>query len=122
MLEEPIAMDKYALFVFNGDMSCFIHVLLNALDLKERGHEVRIVLEGSATKLIPELSREGTPLFRLYRRAREQDLIHGTCRACSMKMNVVKAAEEEGLSLLDDMSGHPSMGLYLERGFQIITF
>jgi hypothetical protein len=115
-------MEKFALFVFNGDMSCFIHVLLNALDLNERGHEVRIVIEGSATKLIPELSREGTPLFRLYKRAREQDLIHGTCRACSMKMNVIKAAEEEGLTLLDDMSGHPSMGLYLERGFKIITF
>jgi hypothetical protein len=35
---------------------------------------------------------------------------------------VIKAAEEEGLTLRDDMSGHPSMGLYLERGFKIITF
>jgi hypothetical protein len=29
-------MKKIALFVFNGDPMCFIHVLLNALDMKER--------------------------------------------------------------------------------------
>jgi len=27
-------MQKFALFVFNGDPICFIHVLLNALDMK----------------------------------------------------------------------------------------
>lgn len=27
-------MQKVALFVFNGDPRCFIHVLLNALELK----------------------------------------------------------------------------------------
>jgi hypothetical protein len=27
-------MNKFALFVFNGDPMCFIHVLLNALDMK----------------------------------------------------------------------------------------
>ena len=27
-------MKKFALFVFNGDPMCFIHVLLNVLDMK----------------------------------------------------------------------------------------
>jgi hypothetical protein len=115
-------MDKFALFAFNGEPSCFIHVLLNALDLQQRGHEARIVIEGAAVRLIPEISRNGAPLFPLYRRAREQNLIHGACRACSAKGNVLHAAEEDGLALLDDMSGHPSMGLFLEQGYQIITF
>ena len=35
-------MGKVALFVFNGDPMCFFHVLLNALDLKEKGVEARI--------------------------------------------------------------------------------
>ncbi len=50
-------MKKVALFVFNGDPMCFIHVLLNALDMQERGYEGKIVIEGAATKLIPELKR-----------------------------------------------------------------
>jgi hypothetical protein len=42
-------MKKFALFVFNGDPICFIHVLLNALDMnghpgmadyRERGYEI----------------------------------------------------------------------------------
>jgi len=30
-------MKKVAMFVFNGDPICFIHVLLNALDMKAKG-------------------------------------------------------------------------------------
>jgi hypothetical protein len=30
-------MKKFALFVFIGDPMCFIHVLLNAIDLSESG-------------------------------------------------------------------------------------
>jgi hypothetical protein len=115
-------MEKFALFVFNGDPSCFIHVLLNALDLNQRGHEAVIVIEGAATQLVPDLSREGSPLHPLYRKAREKNLIYGTCKACSAKLDALQAAEEEGLALLDDMSGHPSMGRYLEGGYKIITF
>ncbi len=54
-------MKKIAMFVFNGDPMCFIHVLLNALDMKENGYEGRIVIEGAATKLIPELAKKTTP-------------------------------------------------------------
>jgi hypothetical protein len=32
-------MDQYARFAFNGEARCFIHVLLNGLDLKARGQE-----------------------------------------------------------------------------------
>lgn len=115
-------MSKVALFAFNGDSMCFIHVLLNALDLKARGEDVRIVLEGSATRLVPEMAQEQSPLFRLFREAKEQGLFEGACKACSTKMNVVEAVQREAMPLLDDMSGHPSMGCYMERGYQIITF
>jgi hypothetical protein len=37
-------MKKIALFVFNGDPMCFIHVLLNALDMSEKGYEAKIVI------------------------------------------------------------------------------
>jgi len=86
-------MKKIALFAFNGDFMCFIHVLLNALDMKERGYDVKIVIEGSATKLIPELAKEGNPMYELYRKARELDLIDGACQACSHKMGTLEAVK-----------------------------
>ncbi len=115
-------MKKVALFAFNGDSMCFIHVLLNALDLKAKGDDVRIILEGSATKLVPEMAREQSPMFRLYQQAKEQGLFEGACKACSNKLNVIEAVKQEELPFLGDMSGHPSMSHYLEKGYEIITF
>jgi hypothetical protein len=34
-------MKKLALFAFNGDSLCFVHVLLNAVDLREKGMKSR---------------------------------------------------------------------------------
>jgi hypothetical protein len=115
-------MRKVALFAFNGEFMCFIHVLLNALDMKARGYDVKIVIEGSATKLIPELTKEGNPMYSLYSKAKERGLIDGVCKACSSKMGTLDAAKKEGLKLLDDMSGHPGMARYQEEGFEVITF
>jgi len=115
-------MKKIAMFAFNGELMCFIHVLLNAIDMNEKGYDVKIVIEGAATKLVPELAKEDSPMHRLYQKAKGLDLIDGACKACSNKMGVLEAAQAEGLRLLDEMSGHPSMARYLEEGFEIITF
>lgn len=115
-------MKKVALFVFNGDPMCFIHVLLNGLDMNDRGYEVKIIIEGSATKLIPELAKEDNPMHRLYEKAKGLDLIDGVCKACSNKMGTIDAVKNEVLRLLDEMTGHPSMARYRDEGFEIITF
>ncbi len=33
---------------------CFIHVLLNGLSFKEKGYNVKVIIEGEATKIISE--------------------------------------------------------------------
>ncbi len=115
-------MNKFALFVFNGDPMCFIHVLLNALDMSEKGFEIRVVIEGTATKLIPELVKEANPMNRLWEKAMSLGLIDGVCRACSGKMGTLKDSQAQNLSLLDDMSGHPGMAGYMNKGYEILTF
>jgi len=114
-------MRKVALFAFNGEFMCFIRVLLNALDMKAKGSNVKIVIEGAATKLIPDLIEQGNPMGSLYLKAKEQGLIDRVCKACSNKMGSLEAARKEGLKLLDDMSGHPGMARYQEQGFEVIT-
>jgi hypothetical protein len=115
-------MEKLALFAFNGDSLCFIHVLLNAIDMKENGHDVKIIMEGSATRLIPEIAEQGNPLLPLYQKAKDQNLIDGACKACSSKMKVAEAVEKEGLPFLDEMSGHPSMRRYMDNCYRVIVF
>ncbi len=55
---------------------CFIHVLLNALNMKERGADVSIVIEGAAVKLIPEIEKTGNPQNKLWNKSQ-------IFRACS---------------------------------------
>ncbi|PTN33599.1 cytoplasmic protein [Desulfonatronum sp. SC1] len=115
-------MKKIALFVFNGDPMCFIHVLLNALDMQAKGYEPKVIIEGAAVKLIPELVKTDNPLNGLWQKNLAAGLIEGVCKACSTKLGTLEAAKEQGLTLLDDMSGHPSMAGYRDQGFEIITF
>lgn len=115
-------MKKVALFVFNGDPMCFIHVLLNGLDMKEKGYEVKIVIEGAATKLIPELEKLENPLHQLWEKTKSNHLIEGVCKACSNKLGTIEDVKKLGLPLLDNMFGHPGMAFYQQNGFEIITF
>lgn len=115
-------MNKVALVAFNGELVCFAHVLLNALDMNSRGFDVKIVVEGTATKLVPELEKDENPFKGLYRQAKELNLFDGVCKACSSQMKVLEQIEKAGLNLLGDMKGHPSMGRYMLEGYTVITF
>ena len=96
--------------------------VLNALDKKAKGHEVKIIIEGASVKLIPELFKSENPLNGLWKKNLEAGLVEGICRACSNKLGTLEAAKKQGLTLLDDMSGHPAMAAYHDKGFEIITF
>ena len=115
-------MMRYALFVFNGEPMCFIHVLLNALDMDARGDEVRIVLEGASVKLIPEIYHEENPQYGLWRKCLDRELVAGACRACSGKLGTLEEAQKRKLPLLGDMSGHPAIAGFREQGYEVITF
>jgi len=115
-------MKKVAMFVFNGSPMCFVHVLLNALDMHGRGDAVRIVMEGEATKLVDELSQPDNWLHGLWQKACAAELVAGACNACAQKLGARPAIEARGLPLLDDMNGHPGMAAFRDQGYDIMTF
>ena len=115
-------MAKTVIFAFRGDPICFVHVLLNSLEMAAKGMEGKIIIEGDAVKLVSEMAVPGHFLNQLYVKAKAQGLIIGACRACSTKLGVVEAVEAEGVSLIGEMSGHPSMSAYIEEGYSVITF
>lgn len=115
-------MTKYALFVFNGDPMCFIHVLLNALDMKAKGHAPSIVMEGASTQLLPDLVQREHPLNGLWEKVRAAGLVAGVCEACARKMGTLNDAIAQGLTPLNDMNGHPGITRFRDEGYEIITF
>ena len=113
---------RMALVAFNGEPMCFVHVLLNALDMEEKGYNVKVVIEGSATKTANELNDEGKPFANLYRKVREKGMIDCVCQACAAKMGALEGVEAQGLPLCSEMTGHPSLAKYIEQGYEVITF
>ena len=113
---------KVALFAFNGDPMCFVHVLLNALDLAQKGHEAKIIIEGTTTKLVKDFHEDQSkPFAPLYKKACEQRLVSCVCKACANKTGSLQSAIEQGLAVCDDMSGHPGITRFLEEGYQVLT-
>lgn len=115
-------MKKVALFAFNGEAMCFVHVLLNALDFQAHGVDVKIIIEGSATRLVETLADPSQPFANLYQQVKEKGLIDCVCQACAQKMGSLQAAVAQQLSLCSELKGHPSMHRYIEQGYEIITF
>jgi hypothetical protein len=115
-------MKKMALFAFRGNLSCFVHVLLNAIDLREKGYEVKVILEGESTKLVAELANPDNHLHALFEQTKSLGLFAGVCKACSHMLGTQEAAVAEGFALLDDMHGHPGMARYADDGFTILIF
>lgn len=111
-------MNKYAFFAFKGELMCFVHVLINAIDMNKKGMDVKIIIEGEAVKLVKELQESGN---QLYVKVKDMGLIDCICKACSAKMGVLEYNEKTGISMGDEMNGHPSMASYIGQGYQIIT-
>lgn len=109
---------KYVIFAFRGDPMCFIHVLLNARDMNEKGIECRIVMEGEAVTLLKGLEESKNPLYLKVKEAGYFDCI---CRACSSKLGVLEFNETLGIPVKGDMAGHPSMADYINKGYDIVT-
>ena len=113
---------KYVLFAFNGDPMCFIHVILNALDMNKKGYDVKVIVEGSATKLAAQFENSENPFYEKYQELKSSRLIDCFCKACSNKMGSLKKVEELGFPTCAELMGHPSMSKYIEQGYSIITF
>jgi len=115
-------MKKVVLFAFRGGAICFAHVLLNGMEFDRKGYDAKIVIEGEAAGTIKELCEEGNPFYELYQKVKSSALIDCVCAACASKMGALDTVKAEGLRLNDEMSGHPSMAGYRDRGYEIVTF
>lgn len=112
---------KVAIFTFNGDIMIFAHALLNALDMKGKGYDVKLIIEGASTIQVKELLDQSNPFANLYDRVKKAELIDCVCQACSNATGSFDSAKKQGLPICGEMSGHPSISKYMEEGYAIIV-
>ena len=111
-------MEKVLFYGMTGEKMCFLHVLMNALQLSEHGRQVQVVFEGASVKLVGLFEEEKNPL---YLKAKEKGVLAGVCLACSKVMGVLETNTASGLPLLDDMNGHAGMKPFLDQGYVVVS-
>ena len=112
-------MKKVVFFTFMKEKMCFMHVLYNAIDFHEKGHTVKIVIEGASTALVQPLIEENNLMFK---KVMELGLIDSVCKVCAVQMQAFDyISEHTDLYLEDEMFGHPPMEPYVKEGYQVIT-
>ena len=111
-------MKKILFYGMTGEKSCFLHLLMNAVQLYEGGAEVKVIFEGASVKLAAPLTKDQNPVFM---RAKNADLLAGICLACSKIMGVYEENAALGLPMLNDMSGHAGMKPYVDQGYEVIN-
>jgi hypothetical protein len=115
---------KLLLVVFTNDPCRRNHAFMYAIDLAQRGHSVRLILDGEGVQCLR--AREGR-FASLFDEAAALGLLQGVCKTASAgcddpSRNVSDLARDGGLPLLDSMRGHAGIGTFIDEGYELIVF
>lgn len=98
------------------------HALLYTKELKESGHDLKLILDGGGTKWVNELSKADHPLTPLFNSVKKSGAISGVCEYCVGAFGGDKEeTRKTGLPLAGEYMGHPSLVSLISEGYQIIT-
>jgi hypothetical protein len=122
-------MARKVLFVlFSDDVCRQNHALMYALELREKGHEVKLILEGSATRMVSALGDAAAGPGALLREARDKGILAGACGRASSgcasedpARKVADVAEAAGVRLLSEMRGHASVEPFVRDGYELVV-
>ncbi len=68
-----------------------------ALEMKDKRYDVKLIIEGTATKLVKDLMTAPTPFIPLDEKVKAAGLIDYVCQACSKKTGSYDEATAQGL-------------------------
>ena len=112
---------KYLFLATDENKMQLYHLLLNAINFHEKGHEVTTILECASPKLLIGIA-DGTVKLPIFNKAMELGLIDHACKACSATFSATEAAEKLGVTLKGELSGHSDLLKFAQDGYSILTF
>ncbi len=128
--QQSLVVSKVAIILQAGPGSHesharMFHSMLYSKELKERGHEVRLIFDGASTQW---LDKWGAPqddddriMGAFFERLKDAGLTYVVCDFCSAAFNVRAALEARGEPLAAEYMNHPSVASIIEDGFQLVT-
>lgn len=125
---QPMATRKIVFIVFSDDACRQNHALLYTLDLHEHGHDVKLIIEGAATRMLGELGDAESRTGSLLRQACTAGLVVGACERASSgcasddpARKVADVARAAGIPLLSDLQGHAGIEPFVRQGYEIVV-
>jgi len=119
---------KILFLLFSDDACRQNHALRYALDLHEKGHAVKLILEGPATRMVSALGAPDSATGALLRRASAAGLVAGACGRASSGCasddpthKVADVARSAGVRLLADLDGHAGIEPYVREGYELVV-
>lgn len=99
-----------------------VHSLIYTKELREAGHQVKLIFDGGGTGWVPELNKEDHLLHPLFKEIRDAGLIVGVCDFCMGAFGVDKQQVQEAkVSPISEYMGHPSVAKLIGEGYQVVT-
>jgi len=112
---------KYVFLATDDNKMQLYHLLLNAVNFHEKGHEVTTVLECGSPKLLIGIA-DGSIKLPLFGKAMELGIIDHACKACTAAFSATEAAQKLGVPIKGELSGHSDLLKFVEDGYSIFTF
>jgi hypothetical protein len=114
-------MMKYMFLATDDNKMQLMHLLLNANNFHEKGHEVAVVLECASPKLLIGIA-DGSSKLPMFDKALEFEIIDHACKACTANFNATEAAEKLGVPIKGELSGHSDLLRFAQDGYSFISF
>jgi len=118
-------MPRIAIVVLAGtdgpsNLGRAVNALETATEAVEAGDDLRLVFDGAGTQWIGAFADPEHRYHDLY--AEVKPHITGACQYCANAYGVKPAVVDEGIPLLKEHRGHPSLRGLVADGFGVLTF
>ncbi|MHA1977129.1 MAG: hypothetical protein ACW98F_05460 [Candidatus Hodarchaeales archaeon] len=110
-------MRKQLFVLFNYNKGIFTHILLNVIDLAEKGYNVGVIFESEACRFITEYEGKNYQKFELIK---EKELVYAVCEVCAKSMNALDSAQRQGLPINGELSGHPPLSAWIKLDYDVM--
>ncbi len=123
-------MTKFAIILQAGPGSHesharMFHSMVYAKELRETGHDVRLIFDGAATEW---LAKWGNPqdnddrmMGGFFTQLKDAGLAYAVCDFCSTAFHVRDQLQTQGEPLTAEYMNHPSIATLVGDGYQLIV-
>ena len=112
---------KYLFLATSDNKMQLFHLLLNAHNYMDNGHEVAVIMECSSPKILVGLA-DGSIKLPIFSKSVEKGIIDHACKACTTTFSATESAKKLGVIVKGDLNGHSNLLEFSEKGYSIISF